>query len=32
MTELIERIGASYFLQVAIEGWNDLVLLILDAV
>ena len=29
MTELIERIGASYFLQVAIEGWNDLVLLIL---
>lgn len=29
MTELIERIGASFFLQVAIEGWNDLVLLIL---
>ena len=29
MTELIERIGASTFLQVAIEGWNDLVLLIL---
>ncbi len=29
MTELIERIGASTFLQVSIEGWNELILLLL---
>ena len=32
MSELIDHIGASIFLQVAIEGWNEIFLLILISI